>query len=60
MADKFKNKYRSDTVSLQNWNYGSDASYFINVCTLDRILFFEEFRCCKAYTAQAGIFSCDK
>jgi putative transposase len=55
MSDKFKNKYRSDTVRLQNWDYGSDASYFITVCTIDRIHFFGEIKNGKMELSELGI-----
>lgn len=37
---KFQNKYRISSARLQNWDYGSDAAYFITICTQDRIYFF--------------------
>lgn len=42
MSKKFKGKYRTDTLRLQNWDYGSNASYFITFCTNDRKHFFGE------------------
>jgi len=40
--DKFKNKYRIPSTRLQNWDYGSNAAYFITICTKDREHFFGE------------------
>ncbi|NBC56890.1 MAG: hypothetical protein GVY05_01195 [Bacteroidetes bacterium] len=40
MSDKFKNKYRISSTRLQNWDYSSNAAYFITVCTQNRIHFF--------------------
>ena len=40
MADKFRNKYRIPSARLQNWDYGSNATYFITICTHDRFCFF--------------------
>lgn len=40
--DKFKNKYRIPSARLQNWDYGSDGSYFITICTKGREHFFGE------------------
>jgi putative transposase len=54
MSDKFKNKYRSDTVRLQNWDYGSDASYFITVCIIDRIHFIGEIKNGKMELSELG------
>lgn len=33
MSDKFKGKYRNDTVRLKNWDYGWNAPYFVTICT---------------------------
>jgi hypothetical protein len=40
MTDKFQNKYRIPTARLQNWDYGSDALYFITICTANRECYF--------------------
>lgn len=40
MSDKFQNKYRIESARLQNWDYGSNASYFVTICTQHRICFF--------------------
>lgn len=40
MKEKFKNKYRSDTIRIQGWNYGSKATYFITIVTKGRDSFF--------------------
>lgn len=39
---KFKNKYRIESSRAQWWDYGSNAAYFITICTNDRIHFFGE------------------
>jgi len=33
---KFKTKYRIPPARLQTWDYGSNGSYFITICTKDR------------------------
>jgi len=33
MSDKFQNRYRIPSARLQNWDYGSNAAYFITICT---------------------------
>lgn len=38
--DKYKNKYRIPSARLQNWDYGSNAAYFITICTADREHYF--------------------
>jgi len=40
MSEKFKGKYRISSCRLQNWDYGSQGSYFITLCTKDRINYF--------------------
>jgi putative transposase len=42
MTDKFQNKYRIPPARLQSWNYGLQASYFVTVCTAERVHFFGE------------------
>jgi len=41
--DKFRNKYRTSSARLQNWNYGWNAAYFVTICTANRELFFGDF-----------------
>ena len=59
MSDKFKNKYRNDTLRLQNWDYGSDASYFITFCTADRMHFFGEIINGKMELSELGKIASD-
>lgn len=40
MSERFQNKYRIESARLKNWDYGSNASYFVTICTKDRINFF--------------------
>ncbi len=42
MSEKFHNKYRISSARLQNWDYGSNAAYFITICTQNREHFFGE------------------
>jgi putative transposase len=42
MSDKFQNKYRIPSSRLQNWNYGSNAMYFVTICTKNRECYFGE------------------
>ena len=42
MAEKFLNKYRIPSARLQTWDYGSNAAYFVTICTKDRVHFFGE------------------
>jgi len=42
MRNKFQNKYRNESARLPLWDYGSDAAYFITICTNDREPYFGE------------------
>ena len=42
MTDKFQDKYRIPSARLQNWDYGSNAIYFVTICTQGRELYFGE------------------
>ena len=39
---KFQNRYRIESTRLKNWDYGSDAIYFVTICTQHREHFFGE------------------
>lgn len=38
--EKFKNKFRISPARLVNWDYGSNAMYFITICTKNRNHYF--------------------
>lgn len=40
MSGKFQNKYRKNSIRLQQWDYGWNAAYFITICTHNRICYF--------------------
>ena len=40
MSDKFKNKYRIPSARLSNWDYSSNAAYFMTICTANRENYF--------------------
>lgn len=42
MPDKFRNKYRISSARLRNWDYGSNAIYFVTICTQNREHYFGE------------------
>ena len=42
MAELFRNKYRTTSTRLQNWDYSSPATYFITICTKNRKHYFGE------------------
>ena len=44
MATYFQNKFRNETIRLQNLDYRWDGSYFITICTKNREHFFGEIK----------------
>lgn len=40
MPEKFQKTYRIPSARLKNWDYGTNASYFITICTQDLRNFF--------------------
>ncbi len=54
MSDKFQNKYRISSARLQNWDYGSNAAYFVTICTQNREHFFGEIMDDKMQLSEMG------
>ena len=42
MTDNFHSKYRIASARWPTWDYGTNAAYFITICTASRIPFFGE------------------
>ncbi|WP_321297950.1 transposase [Marinifilum fragile] len=42
MTQKFQNKYRIASARLKDWDYGSNAIYFVTICTQNREHYFGE------------------
>jgi putative transposase len=40
--EKFRGKYRIESTRLQAWDYGWKGSYFITICTKNRVKYFGE------------------
>jgi hypothetical protein len=40
MADKFQNRYRIESNRLKNWDYGTNAPYFVTICTQNKEHYF--------------------
>ena len=38
--DRFQNKYRIPSARAQWWDYGTNAAYFVTICTQERMHFF--------------------
>jgi putative transposase len=59
MSDKFKNKYRITSARLSNWDYSSNASYFITTCTANREHYFGTIVDAKMQLSSIGEFACE-
>lgn len=57
MADKFQNKYRIPSARLPNWDYGSNAMYFVTICTAHRECYFGEITDGKMILSNIGIIA---
>jgi putative transposase len=44
ILEKFQNKYRLPSARLQDWDYRSNAAYFITICTALKKCFFGTIR----------------
>ena len=54
MVEKFQNRYRTASARLQNWDYGSNAAYFITICTHNRENYFGEIENGKMKPSEIG------
>jgi len=54
MTEKFQNKYRISSTRLQNWDYGSNAAYFVTICTQNREHYFGEITNGSMYLSEIG------
>lgn len=57
MSNHFQNKYRGDSIRLQNWDYRWAGSYFITICTKDRIHYFGEVQHGEMKLSQIGVIA---
>ena len=57
MPDKFKNRYRIPSARLSSWNYSSNGSYFITICTKNREHYFGEIIDTKMKLSEIGAFA---
>jgi REP element-mobilizing transposase RayT len=55
--DKFKNKYRVKSARLQDWDYGSNAGYFVTVCVADRACHFGDVLNGKMQLSALGLWA---
>ena len=54
MHQKFQNKYRGQSTRLQSWDYSSEGSYFITICTKNNQHFFGKIREGKMILSDIG------
>ena len=54
MTTKFQNKFRIESARLHNWDYRSDGSYFITICTKNRDHFFGKIQNEKINLTEIG------
>ncbi len=57
MTEKFKGKYRIKSVRLQSWDYGSNAAYFVTICTHSRICFFGTIKNKRMFLSDIGLLA---
>ena len=57
MAEKFQNKYRTRSARCPNWDYSSNAAYFITICTQNRENYFGEIINQKMQLSQIGVIA---
>ncbi len=57
MAEKYQNKYRSESARLQSWDYRWAGAYFITICTHNREHYFGEIVNGKMILSNAGVLA---
>ena len=57
MSEKFKNKYRNESIRLQNWDYRRAGAYFITICTENREHYFGEIENGKMKLSHLGVIA---
>jgi len=60
MKEYFKNKYRTSTNRLQDWDYSASAFYYVTICTKDRVCCLAEIKNKQIYLSKIGkvVFNC--
>ncbi len=57
MSRKYKNKYRIDSIRLQNWDYRWAGVYFITICTKNREHYFGEIENGNMILSHVGVLA---
>lgn len=55
--EKYKGKYRIPSARLKTWDYGSNALYFITICTKNREHYFGEIANGQMILSEIGILA---
>jgi len=50
----FKNRYRTESARLKNWDYATTGYYFITICTKDRMCVFGDIQDGKSILSEKG------
>ena len=54
MVEKFKNTYRIPSARLHSWDYGSNAAYFVTICTAGRAHYFGKIEQAQMQLSEMG------
>jgi REP element-mobilizing transposase RayT len=49
-----RKKFKDETNRLKNWDYGSNAAYFVTICTANSKPFFGEIENAKMHLSEMG------
>jgi len=54
MDEFFQNKFRTNSIRLQDWNYAWPAMYYVTICTKDRACCLGEIKDEQVYLSEIG------
>jgi REP element-mobilizing transposase RayT len=57
VAEKFRNKYRSDSARLRGYDYGRPGSYFVTICAKNRFHYFGKIMNGEMFYSKTGIIA---
>jgi REP element-mobilizing transposase RayT len=58
VSERYKGKFRIDSLRLQNWNYANDGAYFITICTKNRENYFGKIVKCSSDNNEMILSNC--
>jgi REP element-mobilizing transposase RayT len=56
-AGGFRNKYRTGSARLKNWDYGRDGVYFVTICTGGRECYFGDIEEIEIKLSETGLLA---